>query len=396
MIKQCGEKWCLYTKDGSKLLGKHKTEQEAIDQEKAIESQKNNMIKDREIFSVGVHNGDKYTEADLEEMVRAFDALDFKPAIKLGHSKDIGAPAFGYIDNLRKIGGKLVADFIDLPKEIYQAIKEKRYGRVSAEVFWNLKRAGKNYSRAISAVALLGQEIPAVAGLKPLYEYEESGEFEKFSCYEFAMSKNASGSGGENGAGSGENDDLIGAKNMEKDLEKANQEIELLKTQIDDLKKNSATGDDVKKYTNQIDELTKANKVLAEKMLNKEAEEKAASLKVPALRNAIKGLYELALNKPTEKVKVYSVEAKADEEKDIVQVLDGIVSYINEKAQSLFSEKAESDSERSEGFEDVGAEVAKRASEYLAKPENKDVSYSDAVKAVLNKDEALKKAYSAI
>jgi hypothetical protein len=36
MIKQCGTKWCLYTKDGKKVLGRHKTRQGAEAQEKAI------------------------------------------------------------------------------------------------------------------------------------------------------------------------------------------------------------------------------------------------------------------------------------------------------------------------------------------------------------------------
>ena len=35
-IRKCGSKWCLYTKDGSKLLGKHDTKEGAQKQEAAI------------------------------------------------------------------------------------------------------------------------------------------------------------------------------------------------------------------------------------------------------------------------------------------------------------------------------------------------------------------------
>lgn len=35
-IRKCGSKWCLYTKDGSKLLGKHDTKKGAQKQEAAI------------------------------------------------------------------------------------------------------------------------------------------------------------------------------------------------------------------------------------------------------------------------------------------------------------------------------------------------------------------------
>ena len=47
-----------------------------------------NAIKGVEIFSTGTHNGDEYTEEDLEQIVTAFKELDYKPAIKVGHTKD--------------------------------------------------------------------------------------------------------------------------------------------------------------------------------------------------------------------------------------------------------------------------------------------------------------------
>jgi hypothetical protein len=124
-----------------------------------------------EIFSTGTHNGDAYTGADLDAMVAAFNALDFKPPLKSGHSKDDpGHPALGWVTNLRRAGDKLVADFADMPKLVYEYIKEKRFNTVSSEIYWNLKRGSNTFSRALKAVALLGAEIPAVAGLRPLHE----------------------------------------------------------------------------------------------------------------------------------------------------------------------------------------------------------------------------------
>ncbi len=40
MIKRVGKKWVLYTRDGSKVLGKHDTRREALAQERAIEINK--------------------------------------------------------------------------------------------------------------------------------------------------------------------------------------------------------------------------------------------------------------------------------------------------------------------------------------------------------------------
>ena len=124
-----------------------------------------------EIFSTGTHNGDKYTGDDLDAMVEAFNSLDFKPPLKSGHAKDDpGHPALGWVTNLRRLGDKLVADFADMPKLVYDYIRDKRFNTVSSEIYWNLKRGSNTFSRALKAVALLGAEIPAVAGLRPLHE----------------------------------------------------------------------------------------------------------------------------------------------------------------------------------------------------------------------------------
>jgi hypothetical protein len=37
-IRKCGSQWCLYTKDGSRLLGKHPTKEKALAQERAIKA----------------------------------------------------------------------------------------------------------------------------------------------------------------------------------------------------------------------------------------------------------------------------------------------------------------------------------------------------------------------
>lgn len=125
-------------------------------------------IRDVEVFRAGVWNQDTYTTADLDEMVRAFHELDFRPAVKLGHDEKAGGPAYGFVTALRRIGDKLVATLSDIPGEIYGMIKRHAFDRVSSEIAWNMRRAGKVYKRVLRATALLGHEIPAVVGLRPL------------------------------------------------------------------------------------------------------------------------------------------------------------------------------------------------------------------------------------
>lgn len=121
-----------------------------------------------EIFRTGTWNGDVYTVADLQEMVDAFPLVGYRPPIKLGHDEASGDRAYGWVTGLRRVGEKLLADFSDIPSAVYKIIKERGYDAVSAEIFFNLSRNGREFARALKAVALLGAETPGVAGLAPL------------------------------------------------------------------------------------------------------------------------------------------------------------------------------------------------------------------------------------
>lgn len=144
----------------------------------------------KEIFAVGEWNGDKYSEKDLDQMVDAFQKLDFKPFLKINHDKNKEndktcdlRPALGFVSNLYRKGKKLIADFSCVPKKLFDAIENGAYNRVSAEIFWNLKRLGKAWPRALKAVSILGTDLPAVEsleGLNDLYEIEGNA----ISCYE--------------------------------------------------------------------------------------------------------------------------------------------------------------------------------------------------------------------
>lgn len=175
VIEQRDDGWCLLTADKSRVLGCHDTKEDAEAQERAIEARTNAKdsfdLRNVEIFATGEHNGDTYTEADLDEMVRAYNDVGFVPPLKSGHTKDTpGAPALGWVENLRRVGSKLVADFAALPKAVYEAIRNRRYDSVSAEIYFDFERGKKVFRRVLKAVALLGADIPAVPDLLPLHE----------------------------------------------------------------------------------------------------------------------------------------------------------------------------------------------------------------------------------
>lgn len=129
-----------------------------------------------EIFSVGKWNGDDYTMDDLNSMVESFmeTKVGLRPFIKLGHDEkqtliqSDGLPSAGWIDKIYIRGEKLVADFIDIPKKVYDLIESKAYRKVSSEIFWNLNIGGKIYKRVLAAVALLGSDTPGVMNLNDI------------------------------------------------------------------------------------------------------------------------------------------------------------------------------------------------------------------------------------
>ena len=154
------------------------------------EEQKNNAVEQTynlngvEIFSTGIWNGDRYSEKDLDAMIKNFDDVGFEPPVKLGHNEEQselqdGQPALGYISKIYKVGSKLVADFKELPKKVFDAIKRGNYKRVSSEIYWNYKANGSTFNRVLKAVALLGADIPAVTNLESiegLYSNMGTGE----------------------------------------------------------------------------------------------------------------------------------------------------------------------------------------------------------------------------
>ena len=155
-------------------------------------------IKDVDIFAAGTWNGDKYTEENIQQMVDGFAATKdrLKPYLKLGHDdkqailQEDGLPAAGWIDNVRKVGKKLVADFKRVPEKIANLIKEGAYRRVSSEIFIDMNLEDKKYPTLLKAVALMGGETPAVQTLDDIMalykdkcevkEYDNKTEYKKY------------------------------------------------------------------------------------------------------------------------------------------------------------------------------------------------------------------------
>lgn len=114
------------------------------------------------------------TEEDLDSMVAAArdPEVDDGP-IKLGHTGALSKlgdsePALGWVANVKRNGDRLVGDLVDVPERLAEVIR-KAFRRRSAEIAWGLRTpGGRKYRAALTGLALLGVQPPAVKGLNDL------------------------------------------------------------------------------------------------------------------------------------------------------------------------------------------------------------------------------------
>ncbi len=330
------------------------------------EEQKNNAVEQTfnlngvEIFSTGIWNGDRYSEKDLDAMIENFDDVGFEPPVKLGHNEEQselqdGQPALGYISKIYKVGSKLVADFKELPKKVYDAIKRGNYKRVSSEIYWNYKANGSTFNRVLKAVALLGADIPAVTNLESiegLYSNMGTGEVK----YHY----------------NGKESEIMEEKHDEVSVNKYEEEISQLRKEKEEV---------MKEYQAHKDEIKKTN--IASYMESLKTEGKI----LPVQYKEVEALLSTATE---EKVFSYSKDEKEvnlSQFELVKSILDNMPKVVE------FAEISEEGGEPivATDYDNAGVEVDRRAKLYISN--KKAENYGEAIKAVLAEDKELAEKY---
>ena len=151
-------------------------------------------IEDVEILAPGTWHSSTgvttFEDKDLDEIVTSFEEIkgnkeiNYEPPVKLGHSanqkllQEDGYPAAGWVSSLKKVGNKLLASFVGVPKKIAELIEAGAYKKVSSEIYTAYEIAGKKYGKALKAVSLLGADIPAVKTLNDIVaQYSDENGF---------------------------------------------------------------------------------------------------------------------------------------------------------------------------------------------------------------------------
>lgn len=315
-----------------------------------------------EIFSTGIWNGDRYNVEDLDNMVSNFDDVGFEPPVKIGHNEEQpelkdGQPALGYVDKIYTVGSKLLADFKELPKKVYEAIKRGNYKRVSSEIYWNYRADDKSFNRVLKAVALLGAEIPAVTNLESI-----TGLYEKeVGTGDVKLHYN----GKESEIMEEKHENLVPVEEHEKALE----DLRLEKEEV------------IKEFAIHKQELKKQQIATYMKELKDEGKV------LPAYSNEVEALLSTATD---EKVYKFSQEDKEVElsQYELVQKIFSNLPKVVE-----FAELSEADNKNYDvvDYDNPGQEVDRRVKLYLEKDLAKD--YATAMELVLKEDKELKEKY---
>lgn len=331
-----------------------------------------------EIFAKGQWNGKTYTTKDLDDMVKAAAGAGYKPPVSLGHNAPEDAPAYGYVVNVRREGDKLLADFEDVPDDLCAEIREKRYDQVSAEVYFDLKRGGKTWPRALRAVAVIGAHPPGVSDLKPLSEalgqFSAEPSFERvpYPAQETKMTVK---------------DPVVG--------DEAAATIAKLTADLEAARTNVAAAADMQLTIQRLNERVAASERVMAETAERERQGRIAglvkSLNRPPYRAYIQALAELATmgDKPgAEPVKVNFQAAGADAAAptSAFGVLEDLVRQINQDVAHLFTESVRQGTidrgAAAAGLEDPSAQLFELTGTYHRA--NPGISVDQARKIVTN------------
>lgn len=157
-------------------------------------------LKDVEVFAKGKWNGHEITDEDINNIVNGTNEIidKIKPMVKLGHDdkqellNKSGFPAGGWITKLKRVGDKILVNIKEVPKVLYDLIKNGAYKRISSEILYDYTEPStkKSYKRVLSAIAFLGGNLPAVTNLKDIAALYDTNEEANLIIYQKAEEYN--------------------------------------------------------------------------------------------------------------------------------------------------------------------------------------------------------------
>lgn len=108
-----------------------------------------------------------FTAGDLDAIARSYDPAKRDAPLTFGHPQTDKAPAYGWVEKLKSEGGRLYANFSQVPEQVRDLVAKGHYRHVSMSLMPDLV--------TLRHVALLGAEQPAIDGLAAV-EFTDGGD----------------------------------------------------------------------------------------------------------------------------------------------------------------------------------------------------------------------------
>lgn len=316
------------------------------------------------------------THANLADIVTSFSALKelIDVPLKFGHNKEQkmtdGQPSIGWVDSVWiNDAGKLMAKFVNLPTIVANAFKNKLYRNVSIEAIFDVEHKGNKYGTVLTAVALLGADMPAVNTLSDLQTYMSAGDDIQFSSrLELSV---------KNGSIKIEDNDMT-------ELEKALAEVERLKAL------NLAQGTAISlAATADVEKDTEIATLKASAKATVEASAKVEfSRREDVVKTDLEALVKAEVITPAKRdelVTKFSVDTA-----DSVELAVGMLKEMKPASKDKDSSVKDKDKNMNEDGQEPDEIVHKRATVLSAK---NNISFGAAVDAVLAEDPKLARDY---
>ena len=108
-----------------------------------------------------------FTAGDLDAIARSYDPARRDAPLTFGPPQTDKAPAYGWVEKLKSEGGRLYANFSQVPEQVRDLVAKGHYRHVSMSLLPDLV--------TLRHVALLGAEQPAIDGLAAV-EFADGGD----------------------------------------------------------------------------------------------------------------------------------------------------------------------------------------------------------------------------
>lgn len=334
-----------------------------------------------DVFAIGKWNGLEFSLRDLQAIASNFKTLFdiHKPPVKIGHNDEQplvdGQPALGWVEDLWVEGTQLMAKLVDVPDIVARAIKKKLYRKVSIELDFGVDHPRGKFDMVLSAIALLGADIPAVSTLSDLDAF--------MSRCQFSASRHASFSAIAGNA----------SEELDMDTQKA---LEQLTARFDKLQEQ-LTEANSKLATAQAENADLKKQVETFAAADKARTEEEAKQKIVLARTNITTMLEDAVKDeritPAQREK-YSRMLGVDDDAKVTGIdVKALEELLGEKKVDFRRGNYNARQSGNTGEEDMTPSqiVAKRTQEFL--DTHKDATFSTAMNRVLSADVKLAEAY---